>query len=93
MFQLGLAYDHGYGVESDINRAIELYEFCCTYGHTGALHNLAVCYDFGNDSHIISYSYMSLIGEGMQPNQEMASQLYMKAAEQGDSDSQVNLGM
>lgn len=68
LWTLALAYEHGRGVEQDVDKAIECYRKGAELGHAPSQHSLA-CYYFR--------------GDVLEEDQEKAFALCMKAAEQG----------
>ena len=70
--ELGYMYEHGLGMERNIEKAIELYKKAIQKDHRDAMYNLASMYDYG---------------EGVEHNYKKAIKLYKKGIELGDSDA------
>lgn len=68
LWALALAYEHGRGVEQDVDKAIECYRKGADLGHAPSQHSLA-CYYFR--------------GDVLEEDHEKAFALCMKSAEQG----------
>lgn len=68
LWALALAYEHGRGVEQDVDKAIECYRKGAELGHAPSQHSLA-CYYFR--------------GDVLEEDHEKAFALCMKSAEQG----------
>ncbi|KAJ3211201.1 hypothetical protein HDU67_004724 [Dinochytrium kinnereticum] len=77
LFNLGVFYEHGWGVEKDLKKCIAMYREAATYGHVKAQFNYGVCLKKGR---------------GTARNLEEAVRWYFKAADQGHADAQFNLG-
>ncbi len=73
---LGLSYEHGYGVATDIALAIKWFRKAVDQGYSYAQNNLGVCYENG---------------EGVTKDIYEAARLYRLAADQGCSLAQCNL--
>lgn len=74
---LALAYEHGRGVNKDVNKAIELYHKGAELGHAPSQHSLA-CYYFR--------------GDVLEANHEKAFELCIKSAEQGYGLAMADIG-
>ncbi|RAP26348.1 hypothetical protein DID78_06850 [Candidatus Marinamargulisbacteria bacterium SCGC AG-343-D04] len=74
---LGWMYQHGKGVEKDLNEALRLYLLAADKGEANAQNNLAC---------------MLRDGKGVDQDLNEAIRLYTLAAKQGDKDAQYNLG-
>lgn len=74
---LGVMYDQGYGVASDLEQAAEHYCYAAERGHASAQFNLGRMFE---------------TGRGVVPDLAGAVRLYRLAAEQGNAAAQVNLG-
>ena len=46
-YYLGICYEQGWGVESDLAKAAEMYSLASERGHAGAEYSLASLYDRG----------------------------------------------
>ena len=77
MHLLGQCYEHGYGVEKDAGRAVELYRQAHERRHPGGTCALGLCYE---------------LGRGVEMDKARAMELYQEAAGQGDARAQCNLG-
>ncbi len=78
LFYLGLCFELGYGVKTNLRRAVHCYQASSDLGyHTGTC-SLAYCY---------------LNGIGVEENAVKAAELYRKAAESGNLRAQTNLGV
>lgn len=75
---LALAYEHGRGVEADMEKAIDHFRFGAEMGNVSCQHALGCCY---------------IKGEGVPENKEKGFALCMKAAEQGNGPAMKNVGM
>ena len=78
MFNLGVAYDFGDGVERDMEQAIMWYERAAACGDVRAMFNLGVTYD---------------IGDGVEMDDAQAVAWYEQAAEAGSDKAMFNLGI
>lgn len=78
MFNLGVSYEEGDGVESDVGEAVRWYLLAAEAGNTAAMFNL------GNNYRI---------GRGVPRNLNRAFELYRKAADAGNTDALINLGV
>lgn len=75
---LGYCYAYGEGVNTDTQKAIELYINAMTKGNVVAIRRLGHLYSYGN---------------GVAQDFTMAFELYKKAAELGDADAMDHLGL
>ncbi len=78
MYNIGLIYDEGLGVETDKVRALRWYLAPAEEGDVAAQFNMATIYDFG---------------KGVPENNEKAFYWYAAAARQADEQAQFNLGI
>ena len=78
LFELGMRFYEGDGVEQSQENAFLLWKKAATQGLALAQCNLGACY--GN-------------GYGVKQSYKKAAEWYKKAAEQGDPDAQLNLGI
>ena len=76
MDKLGDCYKHGFGVEQDWEKAVQLYRKAAEAGNAAAQRSLGYCYE---------------CGEGVEQDFVQAAFWYKKGAEGGDPDAQVNL--
>src|SRR5215475_9753377 len=76
-FQLGLAYDHGLGLDKSAYEAMRWYRLAANSGHTEAQNNLAYLYETGPDA-------LRDLNE--------AIKWYSRAAVYGSATAQFNLG-
>ena len=76
-FELGLAYDHGWGMANDDAEAVRWYKKAAEQGHAGAQKNLGWMYEHGR---------------GVPRDDAEAVRWYRKAAEQGHAGAQCTLG-
>lgn len=76
-FQMGVAYDNGYGVRRDLTEAAKWYERAAEQGHAAAQTSLGSLYENG---------------EGVPQDYSRAIELYRKAAAQGEPMAQHSLG-
>ncbi|WRK51913.1 hypothetical protein SD457_15425 [Coprobacillaceae bacterium CR2/5/TPMF4] len=51
LFQVGLAYEIGRGVEENIDKAMDYYQRAAKLNHTGALYALGLIYEENSDYH------------------------------------------
>ena len=72
---LGVCYDHGYGVEENKVKAVDLFIKAADKGSAWAQHNLGLYYQYGRG--------------GLVKNREKAIEYYQKAAEQGKDDEKL----
>ncbi|KAJ3101573.1 hypothetical protein HDU97_001252 [Phlyctochytrium planicorne] len=77
IFNLGVFYEHGWGVEKNLAKCVEMYKEAAAYGHVRAQFNYGVCLKKGR---------------GTRRNLEDAVKWFFKAADQGHVDAQFNLG-
>ncbi|MBR5502059.1 MAG: sel1 repeat family protein [Oscillospiraceae bacterium] len=77
IWALALAYEHGRGVEKNINRAVVLYDYGASLGHAACQHSLA-CYYFR--------------GDYLKKNSKKAFELCMRSAEQGYGLAMADVG-
>jgi hypothetical protein len=80
---LGTCYEQGIGVEKDIVKAVECYRQAAKLNYPLACYNLAACYEAGED-----------VPEDIKTEKELyqlVTELYQKAADQGDEDAQQAL--
>ena len=77
-YNLGLAYENGYGVEQDYQKAIEWYQKAAQQGLAKAQSNLGGMYANGH---------------GVKQDYQKAIEWYQKAAQQGLAKAQYNLGL
>ncbi len=77
IWTLALAYEHGRGVETNVDIAIELYERGAELGHAPSQHSLA-CYYFR--------------GDVLEQDNKKAFELCMKSAEQGYGLAMADVG-
>ncbi|EDO38990.1 predicted protein, partial [Nematostella vectensis] len=78
-FNLGLCFEHGKGVDKDLNAAAECYKLAASLGHGGALYNLALY-------------HMEGIG-GLAKDEAKALELLELAAQSGTWKAQCYLGI
>ena len=78
-YNLGFMYRHGFGVDSDLNKAIIYYQKSADRGHAGAQNNLAYIYDREQEQDI-DRDLIKIL------------ELYEGAANQGFASAQYNLG-
>ncbi len=78
MFNLGVMYAKGDGVEKDPAKACQWYEKAAEAGHAGAMFNLGVMY---------------AKGDGVEKDPAKARQWWQKAAEAGHAGAMFNLGL
>ena len=74
--RLGDCYKHGFGVDKDWEKAVQLYRKAAEAGNVAAQRSLGYCYE---------------CGEGVEQDFVQAAFWYRKGAEGGDPDAQVNL--
>ena len=74
---LGSSYRWGWGVQKDLEKAVEWYTKAAEQGDVTAQYNLGICY---------------FCGKGVDRDEKKAVEWYTKAAEQGDVDAQYSLG-
>ncbi|KAF7989696.1 hypothetical protein HCN44_008370 [Aphidius gifuensis] len=77
MFNLGLCYQLGLGIPSDINKAAKFYKEAAKRGHADAMYNLGVFYAQGRG--------------GLVKNKNIARDLFTKAANLGHHDAKTAL--
>ena len=77
-FFLGAAFENGYGVERDFEKAVGWYRKAAEQGHPGAQAFLG---------------WALLNGQGVETNAAEAVAWFRKAAEQGNSEAQLNYGL
>ncbi|MFA7687392.1 MAG: tetratricopeptide repeat protein [Moheibacter sp.] len=77
MHGLAYLYEYGYGVNQDINKAVELYVNASNAGHVDAMFNLGLMY---------------LNGKKVTANPTESRKWFKKAAEAGDVEAMVYLG-
>ena len=75
---LGLHYEYGRGVGTDLAEAARLYQSAAEKGEPNAQNNLGNCYQHG---------------KGIKKDVKEAVKLYRQAADQGNPDAQYNLGV
>ena len=78
LFNLGLMYDLGGGVEQNTEKALELYEQAHAAGNARATFSLGAIYDEG---------------DGVEQNKEKALELYEQAHAAGNADAAARLGV
>ncbi len=78
LFNLGLHYEQGKGVDKNMTEAVKWYRKAAEQGYVKAQYNLAVCY----------YN-----GAGVTKDMAKAVEWYQKAAEQGFAEAQYRLGV
>ena len=76
-YKLGRAYSHGYVVDKDPHKAVELWRKAAEQGNADAQYALGI-------------SYME--GDGVRKNRRKGAEWFRKAAEQGNADAQSSLG-
>ena len=74
---LGYCYQHGEGVETDLEEAVKWYKLAAEAGNAEARNNLGYCYQYG---------------EGVETDLEEAVKWYKLAAEAGNAEARNNLG-
>jgi TPR repeat protein len=77
MYNLGLMYHFGQGVEQDYGKALEYYQKAADLGSVEAIHNLGVMYYFGN---------------GVEQDYSKAYDCWLRSAEQGEPAGMFCLG-
>lgn len=77
-YNLGVLYHQGYGVNKDVNKAIQLYRVAAASGHPEAQYNLAIAY---------------VEGVGVDYNPQIASVYFEQAASGGVVEAAYNLGL
>lgn len=77
-YNLGVLYHQGYGVNKDVNKAIQLYRIAAANGHPEAQYNLAIAY---------------VEGVGVDYNPQIASVYFEQAASGGVVEAAYNLGL
>ena len=78
LYELGVCYYYGNGVEKDLTKAVEWFTKAAEQGYVSAQYNLGYCYENG---------------DGIDKSLTKAVEWYTKAANQGDADAQCNLGI
>ena len=78
MYNLGLCYEHGDGVEQDKHKAFELYERASEMGNSNAIYALGVCYEHG---------------DGVEQDKHKSFELNQRASEMGNPYAMINLGV
>lgn len=78
MFNLGLCFSHGYEVEKDEKRAVNLLQQAAREGHAGAMFNLGVHFENGI---------------GVTKDESVAVELYKQAVSKGSTNAMCNLGL
>lgn len=78
LYQLGIAYLDGRGVEQSNRLAVDCFRKAADKGHIEATVELGVCYANGT---------------GIKQNYERAIELYRVAADKGNNEAQLNLGI
>ena len=78
LWQLGVLYEFGEGVEKDLEQAAMWYRKAAEQGHAVAQSNLGRLYEYG---------------EGVEKDLEQATLWYRKSADQGNARAQNNLGV
>jgi TPR repeat protein len=78
LFNLGLCYATGKGVEKDEAEAARLYGQAAKQGHANAQYNLGLCHTHG---------------KGVEEDEAKAARLYRQAALQGDAGAQYHLSI
>lgn len=76
--KLGIAYQYGFGVNKDINKAIKYYRQSADQGNADAQYNLGLVY---------------MCGIGVKEDMNEAIRYYKISADQGNADAQNKLGM
>jgi TPR repeat protein len=76
MNNLGTCYRHGFGVDEDKTKGLELYEQSALLGFSVAMYNLGVCYQYGT---------------AVSRDLNTAKEWYAKAAAQGNEIAQESL--
>jgi TPR repeat protein len=93
-FMLGSMYEHGDGATQDAAQAVAWYRKAAENGHSGAQFNLGLLYDLGSGQNYRDW----LVNPDRVPLNEVkqdrtqAIVWYRRAADQGNSDAQYNLG-
>jgi len=77
IYRLGLCYEYGIGVDTDKQKAAQLYEEAADQGHAGAMGHLGFCYQHGI---------------GVDQDSKRAVSFYQRAMHQGDVDAIRYLG-
>jgi len=77
MYNLGICYYDGHGVDVDLKTAAEWYEKAAALGHVKAQFNIGICY---------------LHGRGVKTDEAKAVEWFQKSADQGDIPAICNLG-
>jgi len=77
--RVGYCYEHGWGVERDVDEAVRWYKRAAAQGHPTALFNLALAYHVGRGR------------KGKPPDVAAAARLYAQAAEKGHMEAAYNL--
>jgi TPR repeat protein len=75
--QVGMFYQHGFGLRQDKVAAAGWFNFAAEYEHPAAMTNLGECYE---------------TGQGVKPNPETAAKLFAGAAKQNDPIGCLHLG-
>ena len=78
LYNWGVAYYNGHGVEKDISSALEWFEEADKVGSGSASRALGLCYLYGN---------------GVEKNLELAAKYMTRGAEADNAEAQYNLGM
>lgn len=76
MNSMGLLYQHGFGVQRDINKAVNFYQDAAEQDEIGGLINLGLMYEEGL---------------GVPQNYEKAIELYTRAYQLGYTDIQLRI--
>ena len=76
-YQLGRAYEKGYGVTKSDKTAVKYYKLAAEQGHAKSQYQLGRAYDKG---------------DGVKEDDKLAFEWYSKAAQQGNAKAQYQLG-